>query len=301
MVSRTLLVAAADNGLRAGVFATAVTYGFRHGLDWDHIAAITDITSSQDAPRRGAWLATLYAVGHGVVVFVLGVLAIIAGDLIPSSVDAVMSRVVGLTLLALGVYVFYSLLRYGRDFRMRSRWMLIFGAARRLIRRFRRSDQEEVGFEHAHEHVIGGHHHGGLREVVTGLTDTPTIVTHHHVHRHAGVAPDDPFLNYGPGTATLVGMIHGIGAETPTQVLLLLAAVSVGGGAAGIAVLGAFLIGLFASNSLLTLASTLGYLNASKSFLVYVAIAILTGLFSLVLGTLLLLAKDSALPEIFAS
>ena len=37
-----------------------------------------------------------------------------------------MGRVVGITLIALGVYVFVSLIRHGREFRMRSRWMLVF-------------------------------------------------------------------------------------------------------------------------------------------------------------------------------
>ena len=29
-----------------GVFAAALALGLRHGIDWDHIAAITDITSA---------------------------------------------------------------------------------------------------------------------------------------------------------------------------------------------------------------------------------------------------------------
>src|SRR3990172_4843483 len=40
-----------------GVFAAALALGIRHGIDWDHIAAITDITSTtaaQDSDDR--WL-----------------------------------------------------------------------------------------------------------------------------------------------------------------------------------------------------------------------------------------------------
>src|SRR4030067_1151611 len=41
-----------------GVFAAALALGIRHGIDWDHIAAITDITSttaaSQDPEEK--WL-----------------------------------------------------------------------------------------------------------------------------------------------------------------------------------------------------------------------------------------------------
>ncbi|MDQ3963754.1 MAG: hypothetical protein M3277_07585 [Actinomycetota bacterium] len=284
------------------MLGTALIYGFRHGFDWDHIAAITDITSSQDDSRRAMILATLYAVGHAAVVFMLGVTAIVAGDFIPAGIDEAMGRIVGITLIALGVYVFYSLLRHGRNFRMRSRWMIVIAGARRLIRRLQRQGAgEPVTIEHAHEHVVGNHgHHHHHDEVAAGSGSARVItVTHNHTHRHIGVLPDDPFMNYGATTATGIGMIHGVGAETPTQVLLLLAAVGVGGGAAGIAVLVAFLVGLFASNSLVAAASTFGYLNATKSFVVYAAIAVLTGLFSLALGLVLLLAKDAVLPRLF--
>ena len=284
--------AAAGIELEVGVLGTALIYGFRHGFDWDHIAAITDITSSQDDSRRAVLLATLYAVGHASVVFVLGVIAIVAGDVIPESVDRTIGRVVGVTLIALGLYVFYALVRYGRDFRLRSRWMLALEGARRLIRRMRTG--EPITIEHTHEHVVGhGHEH-----VHDEDEETDRALTHSHVHRH--VVPDDRFMNYGVVSATGVGMIHGVGAETPTQVLLFLAAASVGGGAAGIAVLGAFIVGLFASNSLVTAASTFGYLNATKSFAVYATVAVLTGAFSLVLGIALLLAKEALLPTLFA-
>jgi high-affinity nickel-transport protein len=50
--------------------------GFRHGIDWDHIAALTDLTASRDRVRQSMALATMYAVGHALVVFALGVATI---------------------------------------------------------------------------------------------------------------------------------------------------------------------------------------------------------------------------------
>ena len=35
-----------------------------------------------------------------------------------------MERIVGFTLILLGIYVLVGLVRHGREFRMRSRWML---------------------------------------------------------------------------------------------------------------------------------------------------------------------------------
>src|SRR5919108_3690792 len=150
-----ILAKVAHPGFDLGVLITAFGLGFRHGIDWDHIAAITDITSSQDSPRAGLYFGTLYAAGHATVVFVIGVIAIVLGEKLPDSVDEVMTKVVGVTLLILGVYVFYALIKHGRDFRMRSRWMLVFSGvqrgyawAREHVRR-----HEEADVEHVHEHA----------------------------------------------------------------------------------------------------------------------------------------------------
>ena len=109
------------NAFHLGLIATTFGFGFRHGIDWDHIAALTDITSSQDDSRRSMFFATLYALGHAVVVFVLGFMAIMFAEELPSTADTIMERFVGATLIGLGGYVFYALIRHGRDFRMRSR------------------------------------------------------------------------------------------------------------------------------------------------------------------------------------
>ena len=238
---------------------------------------------------------TLYALGHAAVVMALGILAIIVGERLPAGVDNVMTRVVGATLLLLGVYVFVSLIRHGRDFRLRSRWMLVFSGIRRGVRWARRRftaqlspplgsaaavsvmDPGEVGapdWHHGH-HGRPGHHH------------------------HANPEPDEAFMNYGRGTAFGVGMIHGVGAETPTQVLIFLSAAGAGGRGVGVVVLLAFIVGLLSSNSLITLGSAMGFLKASKNFPIYATVAILTGLFSLVIGTIFVLGKTTLLPALF--
>src|ERR671935_2447970 len=133
-----LASSAAAKGFGFGIVLTALWLGFQHGIDWDHIAAITDITSSQDDRRESLLFGTLYALGHALVILVLGALAILAGESLPKGINNVMTRVVGVTLLILGVYVFYSLIRHGRDFRLRSRWMLVFAGVRRGARWVRR-------------------------------------------------------------------------------------------------------------------------------------------------------------------
>src|SRR5919109_1371273 len=201
---------------------SAFAFGFRHGIDWDHIAAITDITSSQRSVRTGLRYATLYAGGHAVVVFLIGILAIVAGESLPDSIDTAMGRVVGATLLILGVYVLYALIRYRDDFRMRSRWMLIFQSARNAYRWVTaRVGSKGPPLEHSHEHADDELHHDGDEHIGGGGVAVRTKI-HFHTHTH------DPFMNYGTGTSLAVGALHGVGAETPTQVLIFLAAVGVG-------------------------------------------------------------------------
>jgi high-affinity nickel-transport protein len=299
----------AGQGIGLGVVVTMFGFGLRHGIDWDHIAAISDITGSQEDGRRSVVLATLYALGHALVVFVLGIAAIAAGGFVPSSLDAAMERVVGVTLLLLGAYVFYSLVRHGRDFRMRSRWMLVFSGARRAMRWIARAIRRpgggtiEIAHDHEHPHDPDhGHLHDGTGKLETSDATSARVMvktkTHSHPHRHVVPMPDDPFVNYGRGTAFVVGMLHGVGAETPSQVLLFLAAAGAGGSAAGVLLLGVFLVGLITTNTAVAFASTYGFLNASKNFAVYATVAVVTGAFSLALGALYVLGRGSMLPEI---
>jgi hypothetical protein len=68
---------------------------------------------------------------------------------------------------------------------------------------------------------------------------------------------------------------------------------------AGLLVLVAFLVGLVASNSIITIGSAYGYLRASGNFALYATVAVLTAVFSLVLGTIFVLGKESFLPAFF--
>ncbi len=266
--------------------------GLRHGIDWDHIAAITDIASSQANVRRSLVLSTLYILGHSVVVLILGLLAILGGDFLPESVDDVMQRIVGVTLLALGLYVMFSLIKHGRDFQMRSRWMILFGFIRRVLHR-RSTRQPEEWFEHEHPHPAAGdtHNHHIHRTLfredegaVTGAHEEDPGLQHSHLHRHPHSQADYPFASYGRASSLTVGMLHGIGAETPTQIVLLLTAAQVGGIAAGLGILAAFVVGIIVSNTAVALASSYGYGSLSRVWPIYLGMAALTSVFSLWLG-----------------
>jgi hypothetical protein len=211
-----------------------------------------------------------------------------------------MTRIVGATLLLLGVYVVVSLIRHGRDFRLRSRWMLIFAGVRKGIRRVK-----EMRANGRSTDGTGANSDPGAVATMVEEDDVTAPSWHHGHHgrpghhHHRRPEPDDTFMNYGRATSFVVGMIHGIGAETPTQLLVFLAAAGAGGRAVGVAVLSAFIVGLLASNTLITLGSAFGFLRASKNFALYATVAVLTAAFSLVIGTIFLLGKSTLLPALF--
>jgi high-affinity nickel permease len=303
-----------DLGL-IGLLLTALTLGLRHGVDWDHIAAITDITSTTGAAqaaemeherehrqaaghehehggaeettahaaddhephdpmrplkpatatrllqleRQPVILGTLYALGHGAMVAILGGLALVFGALLPDWVDPIMGRIVGVTLVLLGVWVLVSLYNYARhgtEFRLRSRWMLAFDGVRYGWRRFQ-------AWLHGHSHV------------------EPLEMS-----------------SYGPRTAFGVGLIHGIGAETGTQVLLIASIGSASSAGFGIPMMLAFIVGLLITNTLIVVISASGFLASQARRNIYVVIGAIAGIFSLVVGLAFLLGIEGLLPKL---
>src|SRR4026209_666424 len=183
--------------------------------------------------------------------------------------------------------------------------MLIFTGVRNVYRRIGGSSGDPHDREPVHRHAPDEAETEQGSLAVAVAEDIPVSDWHHghhgrpghHHHKHP--EPDDAFMNYGRGTAFVVGMVHGVGAETPTQIVIFLAAAGAGGKAVGEAVLVAFIVGLLTSNSLITFGSAVGFIRASKNWAMYVSIAVITAVFSLVIGTLFLVGKGAVLPAIF--
>jgi hypothetical protein len=180
--------------------------------------------------------------------------------------------------------------------------MLLIAAVRRVA--WRRSSPEVV-VDHDHSHpVTEAHEHQHTHAAAPalsgprGLSLDPTRF-HSHPHQHRGHLPADPFMPGAGVTAFGVGMLHGVGAETPTQVLVFLAAAGAGGVGPGVALLGCFLIGLLSSNSLIALLAAFGQVRPDRHFKLYVGISIVTAGFSLVIGLLFLFGHASYLPALF--
>ena len=95
-------------------------------------------------------------------------------------------------------------------------------------------------------------------------------------------------------------MLHGIGAETGSQVLLFATAAGAKSDISASLLLIAFVAGLVVSNSLITVASVTGLWGSRVNSIAYQAVGLVVGVSSLVLGILFLLQRGSILPSIFS-
>ena len=128
---------------------TAALLGFRHGFDYDHVAAITDVVSVQSSRRVAMKIGMVYALGHALKVAALGFLVIVLGIRLPASVDRWAERLVGLTLLLLGAYIISTLIFRPAHHLPKSRYMLFhkgYHRAKLAWKPRRRSGQASVSF-----------------------------------------------------------------------------------------------------------------------------------------------------------
>jgi high-affinity nickel-transport protein len=82
-------------------------------------------------------------------------------------------------------------------------------------------------------------------------------------------------------------MIHGVGAETPSQVALFTAAAGVTGALGGLPILLSFVAGLFLGNSLLVV-SAAGLSSGRRLPSIYFVVAVASAIVSLVVGSIYL-------------
>lgn len=250
-----------DSGnLRLALLSAAVL-GFRHGLDYDHIAAISDISSVQARARDAMRYGLLYVAGHATTVAMLGAAAIAFRISLPAASDRWAERLVGITLLTLGIYVLGTFLRP-------SLW----------------------------GHV--GHSHAKPRTRITMLINGMLWVYWRLSRIFGGTRVEAPQVfkdGYSNSSTFLVGVIHGLGAETPTQILLFLLTANLGGTAAGLLGLLMFIAGLLLMNTLMCGAAA-GLFSADKVLGWLVAEGAPQNVFSRGAASVVSLVQANALP-----
>jgi hypothetical protein len=95
-----------------------------------------------------------------------------------------------------------------------------------------------------------------------------------------------------------IGVLHGTGAETPTQVVLFASAAAAGSAGGALVVLVAFVAGLVAADLGVALLWLGGRLGSARVPFGHVALGILTGLASIGVGCAFILEKSAALPSL---
>jgi high-affinity nickel-transport protein len=235
--------------------------GLRHGFDYDHLAAITDITSMQRTWSEGMKLGLLYALGHAFTVALLGGAVIFLHLRLPEGMDAVGERLVGATLIVLALYVLVAFLRKGSS--------------------------------PAHRHIIPP---SRIALLITGARYASWHLR--RLFRPEAPRPDSFAFRYDRGSVFIVGIIHGLGAETPSQLLLFLLAANLGGTSRGFLGLLCFIAGLLVMNTLMTASASGIFFSSKQRPRLQALVTSLTAVYSFTIGTIFLLGASDKLPAL---
>lgn len=235
--------------------------GLRHGFDYDHLAAISDITSVQHTWREGMKLGLLYALGHALTVAVLGSAVIFLHLSLPRHLDAVSERLVGATLIVLAVYV--------------------------LVTFVRRKPGD------------GHHHHVPRSRIALFISGARYTRWRLRRLRNPDIPQPAPFaFQYSQSSVFVVGIIHGLGAETPSQLLLFLLAANLGGTSRGFIGLLCFIVGLLMMNTLMTASASGIFASTANRPRVQTFVTSLTAAYSFILGAIFLFGASGKLPPL---
>ncbi len=234
--------------------------GLRHGFDYDHLAAISDITAVQPNWRSGLRLGMTYALGHAFTVATLGIAVLQMHLGLPEGLDHWTERLIGLTLIVLGIGVVAGILRkdaHGhRHGRIESRLAIAINGLLWLVWRIRRMGDRQLP------------------------------------------RPERFQWMYNGKSVFLIGVLHGVGAETPSQLALFFLTANLGGTSRGMMGLGAFALGLVAMNAIMT-ATMGGAFKASGHHPRFYHFVAWTGAaYSCIIGIIFLFGISDRLPAL---
>jgi high-affinity nickel-transport protein len=232
--------------------------GIQHAADADHLVAVATIVSRTRHAGAGVVIGALWALGHTLMLAVVGLAVLVLGARIAPGLQAWGEGAVALMLVALGA--------------LQLAWL------------FRGTDPVPAGhvvephdhvLEEPHDHGADSHDHGadsrdhGAPAHVHARNEAFHSHPHVHegrVHRHPHLHPSRRLLaaieSVGPAQAlrsVAVGLVHGLGGSAP---VVLVGLATMPGSAGALAYLGAFgagtAVGMGAVTWLLTAPWALG-------------------------------------------
>lgn len=239
---------------------SCLVLGLRHGFDYDHLAAISDITAVQRNWRSGLRLGMTYALGHAFTVSALGIAVLELHMGLPQGLDHWTERLVGLTLILLGIGVAAGILR--KD-------------------------------AHGHSH---GRVESRLAIAINGILWAAWQIR--RIWNREAPRPVRFQWMYTGKSVFLIGILHGVGAETPSQLALFFLTANLGGTSRGMLGLAAFAAGLVAMNALMTASLGGAFSAGGHRPHFYNAIAWTGAAYSCIIGIIFLLGASGSLPAL---
>jgi high-affinity nickel permease len=238
---------------------SCLVLGLRHGFDYDHLAAISDITAVQRNWLSGLRLGMTYALGHAITVGALGVAVLELHIGLPQGLDHWTERLIGLTLIVLGIGVLAGVVH--------------------------RSSYE-------HPHRIESR----LAIAINGILWMAWQVQ--RLWNREAPRPERFQWIYSGKSVFVIGMLHGVGAETPSQLALFFLTANLGGTSRGMLGLVAFAIGLLTMNGLMTASMGGAFRAGGFHPRFYHAIAWAGAAYSCIIGAIFLFGISDRLPPL---
>ena len=92
------------------ILLTGLGLGLGHSLDPDHVVAVSTLVCNNKSLRKSIASATIWGIGHSVVLLVIGLLLLTLNVVIPQAILKLFDCAAGVLLIILGVFVVKSLI-----------------------------------------------------------------------------------------------------------------------------------------------------------------------------------------------
>ncbi|MFP5211109.1 MAG: hypothetical protein ACLGRW_17650 [Acidobacteriota bacterium] len=239
---------------------SCLVLGLRHGFDYDHLAAISDITAVQRSWSSGLRLGMTYALGHAFTVAALGIAVLELHMGLPGGLDHWAERLIGLTLIVLGIGVVAGILR-------------------------------KDAHGHTHSRV-----ESRLAIAINGILWAAWKIR--LLWNRQAPRPERFQWMYTGKSVFFIGILHGVGAETPSQLALFFLTANLGGTSRGMMGLAAFALGLVTMNALMTASMGTAFRAGGHHPRFYHLIAWTGAAYSCIIGTIFLFGIADRLPPL---
>lgn len=173
-----------DSTNLSAILSLAFGLGLLHALDADHIMAVSGLTARRPSLRNSLQFCARWAVGHGLTLLAIGSAVLLLGMAIPKQFSKLAEALVGVVLVAIGLWILWDLVR--------SRTHLHF------------HDHDELP-QHAHWH---SHSPQPRLQPLSQRHQPSQHSTEAHQHPHGAV---------------FVGVLHGVAGSAPLLALIPLA------------------------------------------------------------------------------